>query len=157
MEIKKKPGGQFGNTNGRGNKDKKKPPFSEEHKRKLSLKRRTEEEKKRLSEYWTGKKRPELSGKNHWNWKGGISANLYRVNVRRLGLTRAKDCDACGSGVRVVYDHDHKTGKFRGWLCNNCNVALGLLKDDIVKLVQLRKYLENYKTITLLGGLNETR
>jgi len=27
-------------------------------------------------------------------------------------------------------DHDHSTGKFRGYLCDNCNVAVGKLDDD---------------------------
>lgn len=32
------------------------------------------------------------------------------------------------AGRRI--DHDHKTGKFRGVLCNGCNTAIGLLNDD---------------------------
>ena len=27
-------------------------------------------------------------------------------------------------------DHDNKTGKFRGYICNNCNVALGRFDDN---------------------------
>lgn len=38
-------------------------------------------------------------------------------------------------------DHDHATGKVRGILCNNCNVALGLLKDSHAKLNGLIDYL----------------
>lgn len=43
-------------------------------------------------------------------------------------------CECCGSppvGHPCLYaDHDHKSGKFRGWLCMRCNAALGLLKDQ---------------------------
>lgn len=32
--------------------------------------------------------------------------------------------------IRLCFDHDHKTGQFRGWICSNCNHALGKVKDD---------------------------
>lgn len=31
-------------------------------------------------------------------------------------------------------DHDHKTGKVRGLLCNPCNQAMGLLKEDYMAI-----------------------
>lgn len=31
---------------------------------------------------------------------------------------------------RFYVDHNHKTGKVRGLLCNDCNTAIGLLKDS---------------------------
>lgn len=39
-------------------------------------------------------------------------------------------------------DHDHLTGKFRGWLCHNCNTGLGLFKDSIEDLKRAIEYLE---------------
>lgn len=39
-------------------------------------------------------------------------------------------------------DHDHKTGKFRGWLCHDCNRALGNFKDNINLLKRALNYLE---------------
>lgn len=38
-------------------------------------------------------------------------------------------CEICRTSGRVVWDHDHKTGSHRGWLCINCNQALGLFLD----------------------------
>jgi hypothetical protein len=39
-------------------------------------------------------------------------------------------------------DHNHVTGKLRGLLCLQCNMALGLLNDDKAKITGLMTYLE---------------
>jgi len=41
----------------------------------------------------------------------------------------------------LAVDHDHKTGKVRGLLCQTCNTAIGLLKDNIEILNKAIKYL----------------
>jgi len=51
-------------------------------------------------------------------------------------------CSVCRGVVRVAYDHDHLTGHFRGWLCMNCNTALGLVRDNPDRLRTLANYLE---------------
>jgi len=57
-------------------------------------------------------------------------------------------CDICGrTGIKMVVDHDHKTGKIRGLLCYNCNLAIGNAFDDIARLMAMIRYLETY-TIT---------
>jgi len=38
-------------------------------------------------------------------------------------------------------DHDHTTGKFRGWLCHDCNRALGQFHDNITILENAIQYL----------------
>lgn len=38
-------------------------------------------------------------------------------------------------------DHDHKTGRARGFLCRSCNVSLGHFADNIVWLNKAVKYL----------------
>jgi hypothetical protein len=40
-------------------------------------------------------------------------------------------------------DHNHDTGKIRGLLCNNCNRAIGLLKDSSESLRNAIKYLDS--------------
>lgn len=40
-------------------------------------------------------------------------------------------------------DHDHATGKARGMICNSCNAAVGLVKDDPETLIRLAAYLKD--------------
>lgn len=62
-------------------------------------------------------------------------------------------CAACGfpetridrktkKQKKLHVDHCHKTGRVRGLLCNNCNSALGLLKDDPARVAGLLAYAE---------------
>jgi len=41
-------------------------------------------------------------------------------------------------------DHDHKTGKFRGWLCHDCNRSLGQMGDSPRILRNAANYLESH-------------
>ena len=38
-------------------------------------------------------------------------------------------------------DHNHETGEIRGLLCAPCNTALGLLKEDPVRITRMLEYL----------------
>lgn len=52
-------------------------------------------------------------------------------------------CGCCGEvKSRLVYDHDHSSGLFRGWICDGCNLALGLVKDNLWTLTKLIMYLK---------------
>jgi hypothetical protein len=80
--------------------------------------------------------------------KARFRANRWYAQRRALALGRPKPdiCDACGGNDGgIVYDHCHRRGHPRGWLCNNCNKSLGLLRDDPVRLLKLIAYLERTK------------
>lgn len=47
-----------------------------------------------------------------------------------------------GKVYMLSVDHDHVTGEVRGLLCNNCNRAIGLLKDNTDILKKAIRYLE---------------
>ena len=51
-------------------------------------------------------------------------------------------CQCCDDfTISLVLDHDHKTDKFRGWVCTNCNQALGKLKEDVETILKAAEYL----------------
>lgn len=59
------------------------------------------------------------------------------------GRPRPSVCDLCReNNIRIVFDHCHREGHFRGWLCDRCNRVLGLVKDSQKLLKAMAKYLE---------------
>ena len=46
-----------------------------------------------------------------------------------------------GKKFRLAVDHCHDTGVVRGLLCQKCNRASGLLKDDLTLLQKAMEYL----------------
>ncbi|MGH8743486.1 MAG: endonuclease VII domain-containing protein [Burkholderiales bacterium] len=42
-------------------------------------------------------------------------------------------------------DHDHDTGKLRGWLCRSCNLALGLFEEDLVRMQRAIEYIVSHR------------
>jgi hypothetical protein len=75
--------------------------------------------------------------------------NYQRSNAKRHGIpepTRPMPdrCELRGclpGKFSLVRDHNHRTGKFRGWICALCNTALGKLGDDIEGVQQALDYL----------------
>lgn len=84
------------------------------------------------------------------HYLGNKSSYLKRNNKNRIlkleslaGRPRPNVCEVCGRGGKICWDHDHATGKFRGWLCSSCNLTLGKMDDNPDFLYKLAKYLEN--------------
>lgn len=74
----------------------------------------------------------------------GITVEQYNhlleaQNNRCAGCNKHKD----DFKVKLAVDHCHKSGKVRGLLCDLCNRALGMLKDDPETLKRLIDYLAN--------------
>ena len=86
------------------------------------------------------------TGKAHLAFKDGLTP-LQRKE-KEAGRKKPEHCEVCGAFERefklgLCFDHDHKTGKFRGWLCSHCNHALGYARDNPELLRKLAEYLEN--------------
>ena len=55
----------------------------------------------------------------------------------------------CKTRKSLSVDHDHETGDIRGLLCNRCNRALGLFRDDPEVLKNATRYLEENKVFVV--------
>ena len=94
-----------------------------------------------------------------------IALQNSRAVARRCGVTSCNAtpgelevaltdyCAICGvpeieCSTRLHMDHDHRTGDFRGWLCNKCNRMLGLGGNSPEILERGAMYLRNCETVT---------
>jgi len=80
-----------------------------------------------------------------------ILAKRYGITIEQWHETRKLQNDCCAvCGLHLTFsgsrrdsafaDHDHETGKFRGFLCLKCNVGLGYF-DDPVWFEKIKTYL----------------
>lgn len=85
------------------------------------------------------------------------SARLSRTyGVTLKDLESVSHCEVCFTkllhrgmaGDAACVDHDHKTGKVRGILCNNCNRGLGMFKDNPETIAKAIEYLERHNNGT---------
>ncbi len=102
------------------------------------------------------------TGVQHHKWlhrvKTGGSERAFDLYLRRkYGITSQwyyskmieQDycCAVCRKsqsieGRKFAVDHNHKTGVTRGILCQPCNTALGLLKEDESTITELLSYIK---------------
>lgn len=69
----------------------------------------------------------------------GVSREEYEEQlVRQEGVCQICK-EECPKG-RLVVDHCHQSGDFRGLLCRNCNLALGNFKDNPELMEQGAQY-----------------
>ena len=73
----------------------------------------------------------------------GWTALAYNEVMREQGGICAV-CKGLPCSRGLMADHEHNTGKRRGLLCNRCNRALGLLRDDPQVVYAAWGYLTHY-------------
>ena len=74
-----------------------------------------------------------LSSSRSWAKKKGYTPCFASEMEISTAFTGA--CEICGRTEdhltrRLNLDHDHETGKFKGWLCTACNRAIGLFSES---------------------------
>ena len=91
-------------------------------------------------------------------YKEDLTYKIRQQQNRKKGLTYTQkkeliagrkkpfNCELCGKEGKICFDHDHKTGKFRGWICSRCNFVLGHIENTPKEVLNLMFiYLEKYE------------
>lgn len=73
---------------------------------------------------------------------GKHKAQKYNIPLEQVQEALSGLCYSCELRPAIVIDHNHKTGLFRGGLCGNCNVGIGMLGDNIEGLEKALAYLK---------------
>lgn len=76
-----------------------------------------------------------------WAWNRQNKIEREARQVLAAGRDRSLVCELCGKSCLTVFDHAHATGKFRGWLCQPCNCAIGLVQEDVALLLKMADYI----------------
>lgn len=101
--------------------------------------------KQRVESETSAERETRLSTQRAWWFKSQYGITVEEFN--QMVDIQGGRCACCkrepqGKGAAAVLnvDHDHVTGRVRGLLCNPCNQAMGLMKDNPVMIRQLLKY-----------------
>jgi hypothetical protein len=86
-----------------------------------------------------------------WQQRNPEKMRVYsvRASIKHAGVDpstvppKPTCCDLCGLPGKLVLDHDHKTGLFRGWIHEKCNFGIGQFGDDPEMLEKAAAYLRN--------------
>ena len=90
----------------------------------------------RLREYNRTPAKQVSNRKSHLKRKYGITLEEFDALLAAQG----GGCAICGRTDADNVDHDHVTGRVRGILCFNCNVAIGHVAEDEDRLAAAMAY-----------------
>jgi hypothetical protein len=109
-------------------------------------------EEKSLTEFW--KNKGYHDGYDNRCKTCKVKRDKEVNEIRKSAPVISQYCDCCGienlerkghKYQKFCLDHDPADGRFRGWLCRHCNVAIGLLGDNIEGLMKAVDYLNKPK------------
>lgn len=85
-------------------------------------------------------KNPDRNRNQWYKTKYNITLQKYE----EMYYAQNGKCLICGKFKRKLsIDHNHITKIVRGLLCRECNIGLGLFKDNLISLQNAIKYLQN--------------
>ena len=103
---------------------------------KLCKSRNTNHSEKSIQNKKNYKKKYRESGRARKVWE------RHKYGISKEDINYSK-CLLCGSENNLHIDHCHKTSRFRGLLCGNCNTGLGMFKENIETMQKAINYI-NY-------------
>lgn len=104
----------------------------------------------KLHHDWYEKNKAEVKDASRTRWKstrrGRHLLATYGIDewqYAEMYVEQGAGCSICGKHKEILHvDHDHNTGKIRGLLCGNCNLAIGLLKHDPQIIIKASNYVQ---------------
>ena len=73
-----------------------------------------------------------------------VKYGLTRADIDEIIKAQGGKCAGClrdVSNIKWCVDHCHKSGRVRGVLCDDCNLSIGRLRDEVATLYRLAAYL----------------
>ncbi|MYB30081.1 MAG: hypothetical protein F4Y18_03490 [Cenarchaeum sp. SB0663_bin_5] len=92
--------------------------------------------------------------------KKTINPKLRRAYVKKHPMPKIGDkftCPICHKSFtkqhknEICLDHDHKTGKIRGYICGSCNASIGKFNEDVNVLQRAILWLKGTLRVFSLG------
>lgn len=114
--------------------------WKSKNREKCRISEKKQEEKNRFK---TALRRSHRSAAKH-NYR---PCNAIESEIREAftGVCHNEGCGVPESEctTRLHLDHNHETGEFRGWLCDRCNLAAGLIGESAERLTGLAEYVRH--------------
>lgn len=87
-----------------------------------------------------------------------MKENVKREKAKENGISYkppdGTKCAICGTKDKIVFDHDHKTKAFRGYICDTHNRSIGYFNDSIEGVIKIFNYLNKYEKKKLIFDKN---
>ena len=93
------------------------------------------------------------SENSRW-WHLAKKYNLSRERYTEILRQQGGLCPICGCNLGTVrvkrpcVDHCHKTQTVRGIICHNCNICIGMAKDNPERLRRAAEYVEAHNRVS---------